>query len=330
MGEETMSEAAASLKAVDQAEITILMDNSVDVFLPGTAEVRRPQLSTTEPWGERTAFVAEHGFSVMVNVQSNEGSARLLYDAGMSTHGLIHNMDLLNVLPQQLDCIVLSHGHADHTQGLLGVVERMGEWRIPIHLHPDAFLNRKVVLPDGKELHIPAIERRRLEERGIEFIEARGPTRLFDGMVMATGQIERTSDFEQGFPPHYSEIDGRWEPDPLIHDDQALVVNVKDKGLVVVTGCCHAGAINTLRYAQRLTGVDTIHALMGGLHLTGGIFEPIIPQTIAELKAIGPKCVMAGHCTGWKAIHLLASEMPDAYVPTSVGTTLVVAAETAA
>jgi 7,8-dihydropterin-6-yl-methyl-4-(beta-D-ribofuranosyl)aminobenzene 5'-phosphate synthase len=128
----------------------------------------------------------------------------------------------------------------------------------------------------------------------------------------------------EGFPIHFSKINGAWQSDPLIHDDQALVVNVRDKGLVVLTGCGHAGAINSIRYAQKLTGIDTIYALLGGLHLSGGIFEPIIPPTINELKAIGPRLIMPGHCTGWKATHAFARELPEAFVQSSVGTRLVI------
>src|SRR5215831_2669075 len=121
----------------------------------------------------------------------------------------------------------------------------------------------------------PAPNRRLLEQEGVEFIEARGPSYLVEGLILVTGQIHRSTDFEQGFPIHYAEINGTWRPDPLIHDDQALVVHVRDKGLVVLTGCGHAGAINTLRYARVLTGIEPIYALLGGLHLTGRLFEPI-------------------------------------------------------
>ena len=170
----------------------------------------------------------------------------------------------------------------------------------------------------------PAPNRRLLEQEGVEFIEARGPSYLVEGLVLVTGQIHRSTNFEQGFPIHYAAINGTWQPDPLIHDDQALVVHVRDKGLVVLTGCGHAGAINTLRYAQALTGIEPIYALLGGLHLTGRLFEPIIPPTVAALKAMAPHLIMPGHCTGWKATHQLAQELADAYVPSSVGTRLVI------
>src|ERR671924_1246293 len=289
-----MTETPVALKAVDRLEITILVDNSIDMFLPSTAEIRRAQIPSDVPWGERKALISEHGYSALVTVHMADHSASLLFDAGVSTDALIHNMDVLEIRPQELHSVVLSHGHVDHTQGLLGMIKRLGKRRMPILLHPDAFLNRKVILPDKHELYSPAPNRRLLEEENVEFIEERGCSYLLEGMVLVTGQIHRTTEFEKGFPIHYSEINSTWQSDPLIHDDQALVVNVRNKGLVVLTGCGHAGAINSIRYAQKLTGVDTVYALLGGLHLSGAIFEPIIPRTVDGLKTIAPRLLMPG------------------------------------
>ena len=97
-------------------------------------------------------------------------------------------------------------------------------------------------------------------------------------------------------------------------------------GLVVLSSCSHAGAINVLKHAQQMTRVDRVHAFIGGLHLTGGLFEPIIPRTIAELAAFQPALVAPGHCTGWRATHELSRQLPDAYVQPSVGTTFTFAA----
>ena len=319
-----MAETRTALKPVDRLEITILVDNSIDVFLPSTPVIRRAQIPSDLPWGERKALLSEHGYSALVSVHTEEHSASLLFDAGVSTDALIHNMDVLGVRPQELHSVVLSHGHVDHTQGLLGMIKRLGKRRMPILLHPDAFLNRKVILPDSHELHSPAPNRRLLEQENVEFIEERGCSYLLEGMVLVTGQIHRTTEFEKGFPIHYSEINGKWQSDPLIHDDQALVVNIRDRGLVVMTGCGHAGAINSIRYAQEISGVDKLYALLGGLHLTGAFFEPIIAPTLNELKTLGPKLVMPGHCTGWKATHAFAREFPEAFVQPSVGTRLVI------
>jgi 7,8-dihydropterin-6-yl-methyl-4-(beta-D-ribofuranosyl)aminobenzene 5'-phosphate synthase len=303
---------------------------SIDVFLPSTAEIRRAEIPTDVPWGERKALIAEHGYSALVSVHRGDHSASLLFDAGVSTHALIHNMDVLEIRPQELHSIVLSHGHVDHTHGLLGMIKRLGKRRMPILLHPDAFLNRKAILPDNHEVHSPAPNRHLLEQENVEFIEERGCSYLLEGMVLVTGQIHRTTEFEKGFPIHYAQINGAWQSDPLIHDDQALVVNVRDRGLVVMTGCGHAGAVNSIRYAQKLSGIDKLYALLGGLHLTGAIFEPIIAPTLKELKAMGPRIVMPGHCTGWKAIHAFAREFPEAYVQASVGTRLVVESDSQA
>ncbi len=157
----------------------------------------------------------------------------------------------------------------------------------------------------------------------MEVIEERGPTLLVEGHTLITGQIARTTSFEKGSPTHQAEVDGQWQPDPWIHDDQAMVINVKDKGLVVLTGCGHAGVVNTLLHAKNATGVSNIYAVIGGLHLTGKIFEPIIPPTIQALKEINPKVIVPQHCTGWKATHAIAQEFPEAFLANSVGTTFV-------
>ena len=139
-----------------------------------------------------------------------------------------------------------------------------------------------------------------------------------------TGQIARTTEFEKGFPAHYAEVDGEWRPDPLIHDDQGVVMNVRNKGLVVLTGCGHAGIINVLRHAMTITGIRRVHAVLGGFHLTGRIFEPLIAPTVEALKALAPALIVPSHCTGWKATHEIARALPDAFVPNSVGTTFLI------
>jgi 7,8-dihydropterin-6-yl-methyl-4-(beta-D-ribofuranosyl)aminobenzene 5'-phosphate synthase len=207
--------------------------------------------------------------------------------------------------------------------GLPGVVDRLGIRNMPLLLHPDAYLERKLVLPNGDEIMVPAPKIADLRRENIEVIEEVGPSMLVDGMILVSGEIARTTDFEKGFPIHYAQRHDSWEPDPLIMDDQCLIINVRDKGLVIVTGCGHSGIINTIRNAQAITGIHKIYAVMGGFHLTDALFEPIIPATIAALKEIKPRYVMPGHCTGWSATHQIAQAMPDAYISNSVGTTLI-------
>jgi 7,8-dihydropterin-6-yl-methyl-4-(beta-D-ribofuranosyl)aminobenzene 5'-phosphate synthase len=137
-----------------------------------------------------------------------------------------------------------------------------------------------------------------------------------ENKVLVTGQVDRVTDFEKGFPLQHVKTDHGWEPDTWIWDDQAVVCHVKGKGLVVLSSCSHAGVINVLRHAQRLTGVDTVYAFVGGLHLTGGLFEPIIPRTISE-AAIRPQ-VITRSLHGLETTHEFASIAE--LVANSVGT----------
>jgi 7,8-dihydropterin-6-yl-methyl-4-(beta-D-ribofuranosyl)aminobenzene 5'-phosphate synthase len=140
--------------------------------------------------------------------------------------------------------------------------------------------------------------------------------------LMITGQIPRETSFEKGFPLQYAEIQGEKEliPDPLVNDDQAIIVNIKQKGLVILTGCGHAGIINTINYAKKVTKINKVFAVLGGFHLTGGIYEEAIEPTIKDLQKADPKYVIPCHCTGWKATNKIIEVMPEKFIQTSVGT----------
>jgi 7,8-dihydropterin-6-yl-methyl-4-(beta-D-ribofuranosyl)aminobenzene 5'-phosphate synthase len=309
-----------TLLPVDSADVTILVDNFLDILLPSDEVAHRATLHYN--WSEREQLIAEHGYSLLLTVQREGRSESVLYDAGLGRNTVLHNMDVLEVHANNLRAVILSHGHADHHGGLEGIFQRIGRRKMPLVLHPDVWHERRVVFPTGNEISMPPPSHADLDREGVAIIEERGPSLLLDSTVLVTGQVERVTGFEKGFPLQQVHTDHGWEPDTWIWDDQAVVCHVKDKGLIVLSSCSHAGAINVLRHAQRLTGIDKIHAFVGGLHLTGGIFEPIIPPTIAELAAIGPAIIVPGHCTGWKATHEIARSLPGAYVQTSVGTRL--------
>ena len=152
-------------------------------------------------------------------------------------------------------------------------------------------------------------------------IERRHPSLLVERSILVTGEVDRTTDFERGMPTAHQAWDGsRWHHDAEVIDDQALVVNLRGKGLVVVTGCGHAGVVNIVRHALRLTGTDRLHAVIGGFHLSGAAFEPIIGPTVAALVGMAPDLVAPGHCTGWRAQHAMAARFGEAFIPNSVGT----------
>jgi 7,8-dihydropterin-6-yl-methyl-4-(beta-D-ribofuranosyl)aminobenzene 5'-phosphate synthase len=308
------------LKPLDAIDLTILVDNSIDTLIPSTKVAIRPPL----PWDyfDRDHLIAEHGYSLYLTVTRNGQTQSLLYDAGLGRDTAIHNLDVLGIRANELRAVVLSHGHADHHGGLEGIYQRVGRQRLPLVLHPDAFRERKVVFPTGNELRMPPPNRGDLDREGWDIVEERGPSLLLDNSVLVTGQVDRTTDFEKGFPLQLARANGAWEPDTWIWDDQAVVCSLKDKGLVILSSCSHAGAINVIRHAQRMTGVEHVHAFVGGLHLTGGLFENIIGRTVEEISRIEPDIIVPGHCTGWRAIHELARQLPDAYIQASVGTRL--------
>jgi 7,8-dihydropterin-6-yl-methyl-4-(beta-D-ribofuranosyl)aminobenzene 5'-phosphate synthase len=311
-----------SLEPVDAANVTVLVDNFVDTLLPSEEVAQRAPVAYDTWERGRGQLVAEHGLSLLLTVERGGRKSSLIYDAGLSRGAAIHNMDVLEVRLPDLRAIVVSHGHTDHHGGLEGMVRRVGARGMPLVIHPEAWRERKVVFPTGAELHLPPPSRQDLGREGVEVTEERQPSLLIDGTVLVTGQVERVTDFEQGFPLNYARTNGGWQPDPWIWDDQAVVVNLEGKGLVVLSGCSHSGAINAVRQAQRLTGEDRVHAFVGGMHLTGGIFERLIPPTLDELAAIAPRWLVPGHCTGWRATHEIARRLPEAYVQTSVGTRL--------
>jgi 7,8-dihydropterin-6-yl-methyl-4-(beta-D-ribofuranosyl)aminobenzene 5'-phosphate synthase len=233
---------------------------------------------------------------------------------------MVVNADRLGVDLSQIQAVVLSHGHFDHAGGLAGLAGRAGSRLLPMVVHPLIWTRRRLAVPGREPEELPTLSRRALEDEGIVVIERRDPSLLVDGSVLITGEVDRTTEFERGMPPaHQAWTGSAWQPDPLILDDQALVVHVRGRGLVVLTGCGHAGAINIVRDAQRLTGVPTLHALVGGLHLGGPAFEPIIGPTVDALTEMAPSLLVPGHCTGWRAQHALAAALPDSWVAGSSG-----------
>ena len=317
------------LDPVDSVVVTTLMDNLTDSLMPDQGPARRAPVGSG-PWRPSAvmeggqapdALIAEHGFSVLVTVTKAGTEHRFLFDAGTSPDGVAENMRRLSIDPASIEAIVCSHGHFDHTTGIDGLIRAVGRASMPVLIHPHFWRRRRIVLPGREPLEIPTTSRRALAEAGFEVIEEQQPSFLFDRSVLVTGEVPRTTGYEPGFPPQQAWIAGGWQPDPLVLDDQALILNVSGKGLVVLTGCGHAGVINIARYARRLTGGQPLYALLGGFHLSGPLFEPLIPRVLDELAAMTPGVLVPAHCTGWRAQHAMSARFPAAFVPNAVGTT---------
>lgn len=322
------------LEPVDEVVITTLVDNSYDGLMADMGPARRWAMSRTPPvpapqfeQGETVpGLVAEHGFAALVTTRRGDRRHTLLFDTGVSPNGLADNMERLGLDAGDIEAVVLSHGHFDHAGGIPGLARLRRRTGLPMVLHPQVWAARRVAVPGRPEWELPVLRRRSIEDEGFEVIERRQPSLLLDGSVLVTGEVDRTTEFETGMPFHEARGSHGWEPDPLILDDQALVVHVAGKGLVVLTGCGHAGAVNICRHALRLTTVPTLTGLLGGFHLTGPAFEPIIEPSVAALEELAPEMIVPAHCTGWRAQHRLAAALPGAFVPNSVGTTFTVTA----
>jgi 7,8-dihydropterin-6-yl-methyl-4-(beta-D-ribofuranosyl)aminobenzene 5'-phosphate synthase len=314
-----------ALREVDSAEIISLMDNSVD-FLSTIEkeEVKQVRKWVTERRGAKWVAehfrspIAEHGFSLLIRIFSDGKTHCILYDTGSGPEGVITNASRMGLDLSEIESVVLSHGHYDHSGGLLATLKAIDKENLPVIVHEDMLKTRGTAEPDGTVRKLPEFP---TEDRvkPAKYIRTKQPHTIADGSILVTGEIPRKTSFEQGLPRHRVFVDGKWQPDPLIWDDRAIVFKVKQKGLVVLSGCAHAGIINTTRYAKQLTGVRQIHAIMGGFHLAGKDCETRIKPTAEQLKQLAPTILAPSHCTGWRGICTLAKEMPKAFVWNSVG-----------
>ncbi len=313
-----MGNSPVSLQEVDRVEVLTLIDNYVDVLLTNTEVVYRPPLAK-EGGIPADTLVAEHGLSLLITLYRGDETHTILFDTGYSSVGVLHNMGLLEIDPGQIEALVISHGHMDHTGTLYPLLDKI-PGPLPLVVHPDAFLTpRYFALDDGRKLLFPeAMKISELEKRNVQLLESKGPILLAGDTALVTGEVERTTTYEKGLPNALLERNGTIEKDPIL-DDQAIAVNVKGKGLVLISGCAHAGIMNTILYAMKITGISSIQGVLGGFHLSGAFFEPIIEDTIKDLKKLNPKVLVPMHCTGWKAINRFSEEFPEAFILNSVG-----------
>lgn len=313
------------LKQVDKVELTSLMDNAIDLL----STTEKPEIKQVQEWSrERRSTewmekhfhppLAEHGFSMLVKVFSGADSRTVLFDTGISPDGVITNAQRMGIDLAEIEAIILSHGHLDHAGGLAKVAGAIGKKDLPIIVHEDMFKTRGTANPDGTVRKAPSFPTED-SVRPAKFIKTKEVTAFAGNTILVTGEIPRKTDFEKGLLKQMAYVNGEWQPDPWVWDDRALVLNVKDKGLVVISGCAHAGIINTILYAQQIASVNYIYAVFGGFHLAGKDYEMKIAPTTNELKGLSPKLIAPSHCTGWRGIYAIREAIPDAFVWNSVG-----------
>ncbi|MDD2836935.1 MAG: MBL fold metallo-hydrolase [Methanothrix sp.] len=262
---------------------------------------------------DHNSLWAQHGLSIFLELKFDQKIMMLLWDTGASSEVMLHNAEELDIDLNNLDLICLSHGHYDHTGGLMGVLQHRKD-RIVILAHPDIFAPKLKTQPLFKFIGLP-VSRSQVEAAGAIMIQARGPVAIAPGF-MTTGEVARLESFEK-VENFWTVRDGQYCQDN-IPDDQALAAVLPGKGLVVITGRAHSGIINTIRHAQKITGVEKLYALIGGFHLMDAD-DGRVDATVEALKGLDPAIVPTGHCTGHKAICRLQEVLGERCLPLAVG-----------
>jgi len=309
--------AVFKVNEVDKVEILTLEDNYIDIMSGDNSAI------VSRAFGR---ILADHGFSALVKCTTQEKTRTMIFDFGLSTDVAARNADTLNVDLTEVGAAALSHGHMDHVGGLAEVATKIGKRGLELVLHPVALRSNRYLLPiPDFKVPLLALEKEKVEEAGFRIVETKEPYSLLDGDVLFLGEIPRRTTFEKGLPFAFYEQDGKqiWDP---TEDDTSLVMNMRGKGLLILSGCGHSGIINTVQYAKEVTGVDKVHVVMGGFHLTGPVFEPVIDDTVKSMKEIGPDYVIPTHCTGRKAALAFEKAMPDQFMVNMSGTKLTFAA----
>lgn len=317
------------MREVDALTVSVLVDNTTDMLSTRPAHAAS-ELRVLIEAGMATLTgeglcSAHHGLSLLIAARVDGRERTVLFDAGPDPYAIERNSARMGANLGGVEAVVLSHGHFDHAEGLLNAADliraRNGRRPVPLHLHPHVFVRRAIRLAAGdliplQDVPAPAA----LREHGYVLVESDQPEEILDGALLLSGEIPRGS-FERGMANQVRlTAGGDWEPDPLVRDERVMLVHVRGKGLVIVTGCSHAGVVNICRHVRDLCPGIPLYALIGGLHLVYPN-EDLIDETIAALRPFEFGLIMPGHCTGWKAVHAFAGAFGVHRVdPLAVGT----------
>jgi 7,8-dihydropterin-6-yl-methyl-4-(beta-D-ribofuranosyl)aminobenzene 5'-phosphate synthase len=268
-------------------------------------------ITLSENTASTTHLLAEWGLSILIEADNY----KILLDTGQ-TFSAVHNAIALGIDLSQIDKIVFSHGHFDHTGGLLHIL-KMVNGEVEIIAHPDIWAAKYSKRPKKKEKYIGVpFSEEAAETLGATFNLTREPVWISENIV-TSGEIPMVTEYEEIDHDLYVKEQGKLKPD-LLWDDQALFLKSRG-GLVVILGCAHRGIINTIRHAQKITGTEPVYTVIGGTHLISASPQ-IMDLTITELSRFGIKKLGLCHCTGLPASAILARTFGEAFFFNNAGT----------
>jgi 7,8-dihydropterin-6-yl-methyl-4-(beta-D-ribofuranosyl)aminobenzene 5'-phosphate synthase len=251
----------------------------------------------------------------------NGKKSTCMYDYGLYPVGMINNIKLLGLDIGKTNAFSLSHGHYDHFMALVSILKE-NQSQItggtPFYVGEEAFERRYKLNPGKTEPDfIGQLRREDVEALGLKVVEVKTPTEIIPGAYF-TGNIERVTAYEKPQPQLKIKHGEKIEIDTF-PGEQALFFNIKGNGLVILSGCAHAGIVNTVKQAQKVAGIDKIHTVMGGFHLINQKPE-MIQNTVADIKAMKPDYILPTHCTGFEAVVAFSKEMPKEFIINTAGT----------
>ena len=262
-------------------------------------------------------YLGQHGASFFLEGVSGRETKRILVDVGQNFEALLHNMRAMDISPSVIDVIVLTHCHYDHTQGVARLLRETGRKDVRVIAHTDIFRPHFITEPYHRDVGImPGDSEAEIKKAGGKISLTREPAVILPG-IMTTGEVSRLTDFEKVNVAVKTTENGM-VVDDLMLDDISVVANVKDKGLVIVTGCSHAGIINITNQAIELTGCKKIESIIGGLHLIEAS-DVVMNRTVDELARLNVARVSAGHCTGFRAQAVLYRFFAERFSPLRTG-----------
>lgn len=318
------------LAAVDSLIVDVITDNMSDTYASkpsfAVSEMANILKAGAKEISGETLLVANLGYGLRLRTKIGTKQHTLLFDTGTEGTAFIRNCRNMAIDLGEVEEIAVTHGHWDHMGALPAALDaiatRRGRSSVTVNVNPGMFNERGVLLQDGTifpaaRVPTPA----QMESQGAKVVNDGNARTLLDGHFYYSGEIPRVSAFEKGREDHLCRKDNseEWRPDPFLMDERMLIVNVRDLGLVVFSACSHAGIVNVMTDARNTFPGVPMHTVMGGLHLSG-TNERVIPQTVEAMRAFDPKCIAAGHCTGWRAVAALSAAFGDKVLaPSAVG-----------